>query len=354
MKNIYLLIICVIVSLSVSAKTYNRPQTPIPPYPYDTVDICLKNPTDVTILNGTVTYPTDGKSKAAIILASGSGAQNRDEEIFGHRPFKVIADFLSRHGYTVLRFDDRIFDCANIDSVLNFTVDTFLTDIVTGVEYLKQKNYDKIGIIGHSEGGSIAIKAAAKYDNIDFIITLAAPAFRGDSIILSQTRVLLEKQGVGSAWESMYYPMLKRRYNLVMSSLPTDTLKDRLYKDVIANTPSGMLTQPMIDKIKSELAVMSSEWYREMLRYDPTNDITNINVDWLALNGEKDLQVLPDNLNKIRELNPNVSILQFENLNHLFQNCTTGLPGEYAQIEETISEEVLSSILQWLDSRFSN
>ena len=295
LKGIVIAVMALTSMISFDAQSqYNRPQTPVPPYPYDTLEYVVNNTKANVQLSGTLTMPDN--PKAVIVMATGSGSQNRDEEMFGHRPFKVIADYLSRHGYAVLRTDDRGIGQSTGDATLA-TTDDFAEDAKYAVESLKKLDALKdrpIGIIGHSEGGSIAIKCAP---SVDFIITLAAPAIQGDSIILTQTKAMLDASGQGFAWDSLY------------------------------------------------------PWYRTFLRYNPAEDIRNIDIPWLALNGTKDLQVLcEDNTSTIMQLNPNATVVVFDGLNHLFQQCNRGTVDEYAIIEQTISPQVLETILNWLNT----
>lgn len=345
MKTI-IAILLTIASLQVFAQN-SRPQTPYPPYPYDTLDYIVHNKIDNINLAGTITIPKEIKS--VIVMATGSGSQNRDEELFGHRPFKVIADFLSRNGYAVLRMDDRGVGGSTGDPSTSTTED-HTTDITQAIQSLRDNKLFKnkpIGVIGHSEGGTIAIKAA---DKSDFIITLAAPALPGDSIILTQTKAILDASGQTTNWQTIY-PTLRQRYNVVMSNLPESLLKLQLYNDVVKDIPSIYLTETMKEQIMNEITSMASPWYRNFLRYDPTEDIKKVDIPWLALNGEKDLQVLCDqNLSMIEILNPKAKAIKFDGLNHLFQECQTGIVQEYANIEQTISPIVLQTILEWLNS----
>lgn len=353
MKKVFTIFLFLLVIIIVNAQTLNRPQTPTPPYPYDTLDINIINKIDGTRLYGTLTTPiAPQKSKASIILATGSGSQNRDEEIFQHKPFKVIADFLTKNGYTVLRLDDRTYTYPSPNS--KATTDTFLSDIIAGIEYLRIVNpKSKIGILGHSEGGTIAIKAAAT-NQADFIITLAAPALQGDSILISQVKATSNLQDNDQAWKELY-PIIRKRYDLIMSDLPSYMLKSMLYLDVISKIPAIMMTEQLKSQINAGIDAMTSEWYRAFLRYDPSEDIRKINVKWLALNGKKDVQVLSEeNLNMIKYLNPNSDIINYENLNHLFQNSNSGAVSEYVLIDETISIDVLNDIVNWLDENITN
>ena len=339
-------IIFTIASLQLFAQ-HSRPQTPYPPYPYDTLEYVVHNKIDNINLAGTITIPKDIKS--VIVMATGSGSQNRDEELFGHRPFKVIADFLSRNGYAVLRMDDRGVGSSQGNPSIS-TTDDYTTDIKQAIQSLKDNEIFKnkpIGIIGHSEGGMIAIKAA---DCSDFIITLAAPALPGDSIILTQTKAILDASRQGANWSALYHT-LRKRYDWVKSNIPESILKLQLYNDVVKDIPSVYLTDAVKDQIMVEIASMSSPWYRNFLRYDPADDISKVEIPWLALNGEKDLQVLCNqNLSMIENLNSKAKTMRFEGLNHLFQECQTGMVQEYANIEQTISPVVLQTILDWLNS----
>lgn len=347
-KGIITVVLALTSITAINAQTqHNRPQTPIPPYPYDTTEFVVNNTMANVQLSGTLTMPDN--PKAAIVMATGSGSQNRDEEIFGHKPFKVIADYLSRHGYAVLRTDDRGVGQSTGDPTLA-TTDDYATDAKSAIESLKKVETLKdkpIGVIGHSEGGSIAIKCA---NEADFIITLAAPGLKGDSIIVTQGKALMEAMGQGASW-NMMYPTLRKRYDLIMSNLPTSLLKIQIYNEVVKDIPPTMLTEQVQQQISAEIATVCSPWYRAFLRYDPSEDISNVKIKWLALNGTKDLQVLcEENTSAIKRHNDNVDIVTFEGLNHLFQECKVGTVEEYATIEQTIAPQVLETILNWLNS----
>lgn len=346
-KKIIALIANVMLFTFIVYSNPSRPQTPHPPYEYDTLDLKIENQVANIKLAGTLTYPTKDNAEIAIIMITGSGPQNRDEEILGHRPFKVIADFLSKNGMTVLRMDDR--GCGDSEGDLDSDIDDFVTDINSAVSFFrnhtKYKKY-KLGLLGHSEGGSVAIKSSSK---ADFIITMAAPAIKGDSALLSQVKALLDVSGQGAMWESTY-SAAKRRYNWAMSDVSKDSLTNLLYDDVVKTIPSFMLTDATKATINTQIAAMTSKHFRTLLRYNPEEDIKNISVPWLALNGNKDLQVPSDvNLSNIRRLNSEATVIEFDGLNHLFQKCNTGMPQEYSMIEETISEEVLHKILEWIN-----
>lgn len=306
-------------------------------------DVKIENHEAGITLAGTLTEPVH-KPAGAIVMATGSGPQNRDEEVYGHKPFKVIADYLSAHGYLVLRMDDRgVGESEGIRT--KCTSADFATDIAAGLQWLDScyKDVPK-GVIGHSEGGIIALMCAPK---CDFIITLAGPAWSGDSIVMSQSRAAAV--GMTGHWE---YESVQRRLLDTAKSGMSD-LQARAALTLLMNEVYGDMARiPDVQKqIAAQVDGLLSPWYRNFLRYDPAEAIKAVSVPWLALNGEKDTQVHPDNLITFKELNPIVDTLLLPDHNHLFQHCITGLPNEYASINEDFSEDALEAILEWLDNR---
>jgi hypothetical protein len=286
-----------------------RPQNPQPPYPYETEEVTFQNTKAGATLAGTLTIPANG-SKYVLLMVTGSGAQNRDEEMFGHKPFAVLADRLARAGIATLRYDDRATGKSVGGMDPNVTTLDFAEDAKAGIEWLRsQKRFKKIGIIGHSEGGTIAFMLGAQ-KKVDFIVSLAGTAVKGDSVILEQNKALGGPLAAGLTMEQLY-------------------------------------ELPAIKKMVNENA-----WYRFFMQYNPQGDIAEIKCPVMALNGSKDLQVIAcQNLSALRSTLPSNKknlIKEYEDLNHLFQHCTTGLPNEYGQIEETISPEVLSDISSWI------
>ncbi len=283
----------------------SKPQTPKPPFPYTTEEVEFSNP-DAT-LSGTLTLPEKMEGKVpVVIMVSGSGLQNRDEELMGHKPFAVIADYLAKNGIASLRYDDR--GCGkSVGDGNNATTFDFANDVQSGIEFLrKDSRFSKVGILGHSEGGTITFILGAK-GFADFIISLAGSAVKGDEALTEQVNVINRLAGSSEV-------------------ISVSDYRERVYGK---NGP----------------------WLDAFLDYDPTENIRNTKCPVLALNGSKDCQVIPlQNLEAFRKLlNPSsTTIKEYPNLNHLFQHCTTGLPMEYADIEETISEEVLKDIAQWV------
>lgn len=292
-----------------------RPQMPAQPYPYETEEVTFRNETDGATLAGTLTWPVNydksSKKKPVVVLfVSGSGMQNRDEELFNHKPFLVIADYLARQGIASLRYDDRATGASQGGEVKNATSEDFMRDAEAGLEYLRsRKAFAKAGIIGHSEGGLIAFMLGGK-KKTDFIVSLAGPGVKGDTLLAVQV-------------------------NRIMSL-------------------SGMPATMTVEKYRQQPSVKENPWLKWFIDYDPTDNIGKTRCPVFALNGDRDCQVVASqNLTAIRQLLPKSKknlVKEYPELNHLFQHSTTGLPAEYGQIEETISPEVLQDIAQWLNS----
>ena len=255
-------------------------------------------------------YDKQSKQKPTVVLlVSGSGQQNRDEELFEHKPFLVIADYLARQGIATLRYDDRATGASVGGEVKNATTEDFSRDAAAGLDFLRgRKAFAKIGLLGHSEGGSIAFMLAAK-KKTDFIVTLAGPGVKGDTLLAAQGNRILS-----------------------LSGMPADMT---------------------VEKYRQQQAVQEMPWIKWFIDYDPSDDIRQTRCPVFALNGERDCQVISSqNLTAIQKLLPKSKqnlIKEYPALNHLFQHSTTGLVAEYGQIEETISPEVLSDIAQWIN-----
>ncbi len=302
-------------------------------------------------LGATLTMPESGRVKAALVLASGSGPQNRDEEVFGHKPFKHIAEFLSDHGYAVLRMDDRGVGESG-GELSTTTVDDDVADIRAAFDCLDSLLAEATprGVLGHSAGGITAVRTSLADSRCRFIVTLAAPAWKGDSVVMSQSRVLAE--ALTGRWDAE--PVQRRLLDLVASPLPAIALKTSLYM-VIADHAGAAATLPSVsEQLFSQADAISTPRYRSMICYDPAEDMRNVGVDWLALNGGRDMQVLPANLETIANLCPNAVVKELEGHNHLFQNCSSGLVSEYAKLPEDVSDETLEVILAFLDGLFGD
>jgi fermentation-respiration switch protein FrsA (DUF1100 family) len=338
-----------------------RPQDPVKPYPYNEEEITFENKDAGIILSGTLTLPKTGGPFPVVVLITGSGPQNRDEELLGHRPFLVLSDFLTRNGIAVLRYDDR----GTSSSTGNFETATTVDlseDVLSAVEYLKTRrevNGGKIGLIGHSEGGIIAPIVASKSKDISFIVLLAGTGIRGDQLLLMQQEL------IGRAMKISESDIVKTRtinrgaFDIVLNASDTSKLKLELkdyFKKVMADNPDmekleGISEEDLIDLQISEL---TSPWMQYFIKYDPAISLEQVKCPVLALNGEKDLQVPPDiNLQAIEDAlkrggNIDVTVKKLPGLNHLFQRCESGSPDEYGIIEETFSPEALDVLLEWI------
>lgn len=302
-------------------------------------EYALTMPDGVT-LGGTLTLPADGAPGAAIVLASGSGAQNRDEEVFGFRPFRTLADSLSAAGFAVLRLDDRGIGASGGDPA-STTSASYAADLRIAVDSLRHLFAVPTGIIGHSEGGSAAIKAAG---GCDFIITLAAPAWPGDSIIMSQARAVTEASSGSWSGEALQ----RRLLDMVMSPLPAVMLAPALTAELNASLGDAARVPALAEQLHAQVKTMCTPAYRELVRYNPADDISRVDVPWLAINGDRDMQVLPANLQTIAGLNPSATTVMLPAHNHLFQPCVTGLPQEYPSLPAPMSPQTVSEIISWL------
>ena len=335
-----------------------RPQEPQPPFPYRSEEVTVRNERDGINLAGTLTLPEKGTKFPAVVMVTGSGAQNRDEEIMGHKPFFVIADYLTRNGIAVLRCDDRG-TAASQGTHATATNEDFATDTEAMVNYLRSRkeiNAKKIGIIGHSAGGIIAFIVAKKDPSIAFVVSLAGAGVRGDSLMLKQVELISKSQGMPDAvWQGMK-PSIRNRYAILQQTDKTpEELQKELYADVTKTmSPEQLKDLNTIQQLSAQISSMTSPWYLHFMRYDPAQDLKKLKCPVLALNGEKDIQVdAAMNLAAIQERitgngNKNVTVKAYPNLNHLFQTCEKGTLAEYGQLEETINPEVLKDIIEWI------
>lgn len=332
----------------------NRPQTPQPPYAYTSEEVYFSNTKDNATLCGTLTYPLGfdkmaGKSVPVVLMVTGSGLQNRDEELFEHKPFLVIADYLAKHGIASLRYDDRSMGKSKGDA-RNATTFNNMNDAAAGIEYLRaRKLFGKIGVLGHSEGGCIAFMLGAR-GKVDFIVSLAGTAVRGDSVLVSQNRILLKQNGAPVTLCNDYCKALKEIFLYKLSNkqiADAPQILDHIISKNNLSLPEGAKAnlRTMLEK--------ESPWLSYFIGFDPGKDIAKIKCPTMALNGSRDTQVESQiNLPTIRQLlhtNKKNLIKEYDGLNHLFQHCTTGTVAEYGQIEETISPEVLGDIANWIN-----
>lgn len=330
-----------------------RPQEPTKPYPYYSEEVKFKNTKDKIELAGTLTLPEKDGKYPAVILISGSGPQNRNEELLGHKPFLVLSDYLTKKGIAVLRFDDRGTAKSTGDFKSATTFD-FATDVEYAIKYLqsrKEINKNKIGLIGHSEGGVIAPIVASKNKEIDFIVLMAGSALRGDKLLLLQKSKIETKMGINKLAVYKSQQIFKGAYDIVLNTkLKKEALSDSL-SDYFISKFGKALAENQKNSLINQL---TSIWMVNFIRLDPKVYLEKVSCPVLAINGSKDLQVPSiENLKIIENIfskNTQVkaTIKELENLNHLFQECDTGLPGEYGEIEQTISPIALEEISNWI------
>ncbi|BDD05530.1 alpha/beta hydrolase family protein [Aureibacter tunicatorum] len=342
-----------------------RFQEPQQPYPYYTEEVEFENAKDNVTLAGTLTLPQKTGKYPIVILISGSGPQNRDEEILGHKPFLVLADHLTRQGIGVLRYDDRGVYQSTGDFPSSTSAD-FSTDVESAVKYLKKRkevNKKQIGLIGHSEGGLIAPMVAARSKDINYIVLMAGPGMPGDELMIHREELILKKTGLDEHSISESIKQRKEIYDAIIKANDLKSLEitlTRIYNKRFEISPEplpeGMTKE---DYIASKAKIWANPWMSYFIKYDPSENLKKVKCPVLAVNGEKDVQVPSEkNLKEIKTHiesggNYKVTVEEFPNLNHLFQNCETGFPDEYSQIEETFSPIALDKISTWILSKIN-
>lgn len=297
-----------------TAYQFNRPQEPKEPFAYKTKELTFTSANTDYIFRGTLTYPDKKGKFPAVVLCSGSGLQDRDEQIFNHKPFKLIADYLTKNDIIVFRYDDRGFGAEDTSLCRGTTLD-FALDAQEAINVLRTLpivDTNHIGIIGHSEGGLIAQIIAKQDTNIDFIVLMASPAIKGKDVIISQTQAMLQYNNVANI----------------------DPIIDQLQN-------------PIFDTNN-----MSDYWLKTFYYLDPKEYLPYLNCKVLVLQGQKDMQVLAkDNMDYMyKYLKNRAQYKIYPNLNHMFQYCKTGMPAEYITIEQTMSIEVLNDIVDFIDN----
>ena len=331
----------------------NRPQEPQGPYDYNSEDVSIENKRDSILLAGTFTYPKSGSDFPSVILISGSGPQDRNSEILNHKPFLVIADYLTKNGIAVLRVDDRGAGESQGDHNKG-GLNGFVNDAKSAINFLrsrKEVEKSKIGLLGHSLGGIVAPIVASESDMIAFIVLLAAPGIRGDSLMLLQKEKIERKMDVPEIGIAMGQNNIKGAYDIILQSEINNKNLDLELKEYFTTVFGAMLPENQIEAIANQL---SMAWFVDLIRYDPRMALSKISCPVLALNGTYDLQVpSKENLEAISGIleengNDKYEIHELEKLNHLFQECESGLPQEYGEIEQTFSPTALDIIGAWI------
>ena len=331
-----------------------RPQTPLPPYAFEEQTIATDF-TDSQVnpvhLEGTLTYPRTGGPFPTLVLVSGSGQQNRDEELFQHRPFLVLADYLAKRGIAVLRYDDRGVG-ASTGSLDSADTRLFSEDAEAMLRALKGNPHvdpARLGIGGHSEGGAIAPMVAARNKDVKYVVMLAGQGCTGLDVMLQQNEALYRAAGLSKRLLAVRMAAMRE-----LLAMPTGS-KQKDYKAVI-NHHTADLTKTEVDSIglgRGSAAAMKqqleSRWMQSFLTLDPAEYLPKVKVPVLALNGAKDRQVVcKPNLQRVKALCPQADCRELPDLNHLFQHCTTGGTDEYLLIEETFAPEAMRQIADWI------
>ncbi len=345
----------------------NRPQTPVPPFAYKSEDVIYNNKDKSIQYGATITIPNGNGPFPAIIMSTGSGQQNRDEELFGHKPFAVIADHLTKKGYIVLRVDDQGIGKTTGNPETATTAD-HAKDAMNGIEYLKsRKEVDKkkIGVMGHSEGGLIAEMVAAQSKDVNFIVLLAGPGINIINLMEEQNVPILKQARLSQEAIDAYLPLYNEVATIAVHAKGHNEAQEQI-KTAITNWKAkthpnivlafGMTTDKAVDEmVKQFVGLYDAPWWRYFMGEDPAKYLEKLDCKVLALNGDKDQQVISgSNLEGMKRSlakskSPKYDVIEMKGLNHLFQKCTSCTIKEYGQLEETFAPEALTVIGDWLD-----
>ena len=337
-----------------------RPQEPVKPYPYIEESVVFENKKAGISLAGTLTYPASKGNFPAVVLVTGSGQQNRDEEVGKHKPFWIIADYLTRNGIAVLRFDDR----GAGGSTGNFSLSTtgdFADDALEAIKYLQSRheiNPSNIGIIGHSEGGTVASIAASESPEVAFIVSMAGAFENFEDVVLDQIMGQLKQQGTKDEDIETERVWRKQIYQIAGEKTDSATAAKQLW-DIY-----GSLSQDQIKRLNwpkgrqdAQIRQVLNPWWRYILALDNKTTLMKVKCPVLAIYGELDHQVDPlKNIPVIEEGlkeagNKDFTVKKLPGLNHLFQTAGTGSEYEYVRIEETVSPAVLRLMAEWISDR---
>jgi len=352
-----------------AAFALNRPQTPKGPFPYESREVTFRSEAGNVQLAGTLLLPKGEGPFPAVALVTGSGPQDRDETLMGHKPFLVIADALARRGIASLRWDDRGAGASGGDH-MGSTVDDFAADARAAVAFLRSRpevEGSAIGIIGHSEGGLSApmVAVAPKSDkSVSFLVLLAPPGEPLRSLLLRQTRELYRLQGLDQKLIDRALAAQAEDLELIADpSLTVDQIQEKLRARAEIRRPQLTSEERARlgingDSIEQAIRVSTTAWFRSLVRQDPAVYLRNVKIPVLALFGDKDFQVdARVNAEAVRAAlaaagNPDYDVRRLPGLNHLFQHAGTGSIEEYATIEETFAPEALSAVGDWIVARF--
>jgi hypothetical protein len=335
-----------------------RPQTPTLPLPYRSQDVLVRNDQAGVALAGTLTLPDGPGPFPAAVLVSGSGPQDRNESLLGHKPFLVLSDHLTRAGIAVLRYDDRGVGESTGDFATATSRD-FTSDALAAVAFMRaRRDMGAVGILGHSEGGLVGPMAAALSDDVAFVVMLAGPGIPGGEILQLQSELINRAEGapdevvrLNAAIQARMFDIVKREQDPVAAA----PLLRAVLQEASAGLPQGVSTPQAIE---AQISQINSPWFRFFLTYDPRPTLAQVKVPVLALNGSLDLQVPAEvDLREVgaalaRGHNPDATTRLLPGLNHLFQQAQTGAPSEYANISETMNPVALEAVSSWIMERF--
>ncbi len=339
----------------------DRPQEPKPPFPYTAVEVSFTSARGAARLSGTLTIPPGKGPFPGVVLVTGSGPQDRDESLLGHKPFLVIADFLARSGIAVLRYDDRGVGRSSGDFAQATTLD-FADDAEAAFTYLAARpevDPRRVGIVGHSEGGLVAPLVASRNASVGFIVLLAGPGLRGDQLLLLQSAALMRASGATEEQIAAARKLNETLYAIAIQESDPVVIRDKaraVVLDTIAAEPSLTDAQKSEARqgVDAQLAQLSTPWFRTFLSLDPAASLSKVRIPVLALNGSLDLQVpVDEDLGAIETAlkaagNTHYRVVKLDGLNHLFQHAKSGLPEEYGTISETFSAEALAMIRDFI------
>lgn len=317
-----------------------RPQTPVPPFPYEAIDVEVDNDFDDVRLAGTLTLPEGPGPHPAALLITGSGAQDRDETLLGHKPFLVLADHLTRQGIAVLRLDDRGVGGSS-GVLLQSNGAALARDVAAGVAFLRAHDRvdpDRVGLVGHSEGGILGPRVAAEDPRIAFVVMMAGTGVPGHAVLREQSVAILRAKGAPAATVELMRHQQAKALQVLLDEPDPEKARPRLEEILGAGPQAEQMLTP---------------WFRSFVEHDPAPALRKLRCPVLVLNGELDRQVLPDqNLPAIEQAlarnRKRVTVHRLPGLNHLFQTAKTGSPEEYALIEQTMAPQVLTIIGEWI------
>jgi dienelactone hydrolase len=341
-----------------NADTSYVSQVPVKPYPYIEEEVKFPNQQAGIKLVGTLTMPEKGGNFPAVLLISGIGDQDRDLGIYGHKPFLVIADYLTRNGFAVLRFDDRNIDVPEAKKVIP-TLEESASDVLAAIDFLKNNpkiDSGKIGLIGIGDGGTMASLAANESGNSAFVVLWGSPGVTGDKALTLQNNLLSKLSGYDQEYVDKNQIIQKVVFDILLNEPSPSRTVERLRLAFSDSTYARMKPDGRA-KINEKVQSVNNEWFKFYLKYDPTITYKKLNCPVLAVTGEKDLEFPPiPNLDMIKKAlqesgNNKSKIIQLKSLNHILQTCDTGSPDEYIEIKETISPKALKLMGDWIKSK---